>query len=129
MLKTTVQTFLLVLGVACFRAHIVAADPSATLVIDAGSVTAKVSPSLYGIFFEEINCAGDGGIYAELIRNRTFRDDPKNPVSWEALEKKFRDCVSFSAKPVPAGNVDRAAELTRGLEDISDATEIVRLLA
>ena len=55
--------------------------------------------------------------------------DPKNPVSWETLEKKFQDCVSFSAKPVPAGNMDRAADMARGLENVSDATEIVRLLA
>jgi alpha-L-arabinofuranosidase len=33
-----------------------------------------VSPSLYGLFFEEISNAGDGGIYAELIRNRSFED-------------------------------------------------------
>jgi 2-methylcitrate dehydratase PrpD len=55
--------------------------------------------------------------------------DPKNPVSWETLEKKFRDCVSFSAKPVPTGNLDRAADMARGLENASDATEIIRLLA
>jgi 2-methylcitrate dehydratase PrpD len=55
--------------------------------------------------------------------------DPKHPVSWERLEAKFRDCVSFSAKPVPAGNLDRVAELMRSLEDISDATQIVQLLA
>ena len=55
--------------------------------------------------------------------------DPKHPVSWERLEAKFRDCVSFSAKPVPAGNLDRAAELMRNLENISDATQVVRLLA
>ena len=29
-----------------------------------------VSPTLYGIFFEEINRAGDGGLYAEMIQNR-----------------------------------------------------------
>lgn len=55
--------------------------------------------------------------------------DPKHPVSWERLEAKFRDCVSFSAKPVPAGNLDRAAELMRNLENISDATQVVRLFA
>jgi len=55
--------------------------------------------------------------------------DPKHPVSWERLEAKFRDCVSFSAKPVPAGNLDRAAELMRNLENIFDATQVVRLLA
>jgi 2-methylcitrate dehydratase PrpD len=54
--------------------------------------------------------------------------DPKNPVSWDALEAKFRECVSFSAKPIPAGNVDRAIEMIRNLEDIPDATEIIRLL-
>jgi alpha-L-arabinofuranosidase len=34
-----------------------------------------ISPLLYGIFFEEINRAGDGGIYAEMIQNRSFEDD------------------------------------------------------
>ena len=34
----------------------------------------KVSPTLYGIFFEEINRAGDGGLYAEMIENRSFED-------------------------------------------------------
>ena len=29
---------------------------------------------MYGIFFEEINHAGDGGLYAELIQNRGFED-------------------------------------------------------
>ena len=46
-----------------------------TLTIDAASKGASISPTLYGIFFEEINHAGDGGIYAELIRNRSFEDD------------------------------------------------------
>ena len=32
------------------------------------------SPSLYGLFFEDINRAGDGGLYAELLRNRAFDD-------------------------------------------------------
>lgn len=34
-----------------------------------------VSPILYGIFFEDINNAADGGLYAELIKNRSFEDD------------------------------------------------------
>ncbi len=41
----------------------------------------RVSPLLYGIFFEEINCAGDGGLYAELVRNRSFEDADK-PEHW-----------------------------------------------
>ncbi len=35
----------------------------------------KISDTHYGIFFEEINHAGDGGLYAELIRNRSFEDN------------------------------------------------------
>lgn len=33
-----------------------------------------VAKNLYGIFFEDINRAGDGGLYPEMIRNRTFED-------------------------------------------------------
>ena len=33
-----------------------------------------VSPSMYGVFFEEINHAGDGGLYAELVKNRSFEE-------------------------------------------------------
>lgn len=35
---------------------------------------ATVSPSMYGVFFEEINHAGDGGLYAELVQNRSFEE-------------------------------------------------------
>ncbi len=38
--------------------------------------TVSVSKDLYGIFFEEINCSGDGGLYAEQVRNRSFEDGP-----------------------------------------------------
>ncbi|MDH5537557.1 MAG: MmgE/PrpD family protein [Betaproteobacteria bacterium] len=55
--------------------------------------------------------------------------DPKNPVGWERLEAKFRDCVSFSAKQVAAGNVDRAAKTIRALENEPDATAVLGLLA
>jgi len=38
------------------------------------TVKANISPHLYGIFFEDINFAGDGGLYAEMVRNRSFED-------------------------------------------------------
>ncbi len=47
-----------------------------------------ISPSLYGIFLEDINCAVDGGLYAELIKNRSFENaailSPKHADRWEA---------------------------------------------
>ena len=46
----------------------------ASLTVDLDKEIAQMSPSMYGIFFEDINLASDGGIYAELIRNRSFED-------------------------------------------------------
>ena len=48
-----------------------------TIDIDANQRGPKISPTHYGIFFEDINHAADGGIYAELIRNRSFEDGPE----------------------------------------------------
>lgn len=42
--------------------------------IDASQRGPKISPYQYGLFFEEINHAGEGGLYAELVRNRSFED-------------------------------------------------------
>lgn len=51
-----------------------AAPESSELVIDVGHPGHAISPMLNGIFFEEINHAGDGGLYAELVRNRSFEE-------------------------------------------------------
>ncbi|HEY5909405.1 MAG TPA: alpha-L-arabinofuranosidase C-terminal domain-containing protein [Verrucomicrobiae bacterium] len=44
----------------------------------------QISPMLYGIFFEDINCSADGGLYAEMVRNRNFSDSDK-PDYWSAV--------------------------------------------
>lgn len=43
--------------------------------VDAEGKQVKVSPDLYGIFYEEINHAGDGGLYAEMVQNRTLEEN------------------------------------------------------
>jgi alpha-N-arabinofuranosidase len=40
--------------------------------IAADKVKAHIQPTMYGIFFEDINLAADGGVYAELVKNRSF---------------------------------------------------------
>jgi alpha-N-arabinofuranosidase len=40
--------------------------------IDADKLKAHIQPNMYGIFFEDINLAADGGVYAELVKNRSF---------------------------------------------------------
>lgn len=49
-------------------------EPEATIRIDLARRGADIPASMYGIFFEEINHAGDGGLYAEQIQNRGFED-------------------------------------------------------
>lgn len=55
------------------------------LTIDAANPAGKVSPMHYGLMTEEINFCYDGGLYAELVRNRAFLDDPKSPAHWSAV--------------------------------------------
>jgi len=71
---------LLVIGATSGRA----AGP--TIAIDAASPAGKVSPLLYGLMTEEINHAYDGGLYAELVRNRAFLDDATSPVHWAVVQ-------------------------------------------
>ncbi len=60
-------------------------DTQTVLHIDAGKVMGKVSPRLYGMMTEEINYSYEGGLYGELIRNRSFKANPTNPVYWKAV--------------------------------------------
>jgi len=54
------------------------------LAIKAGQAAATVSPILYGLMTEEINYSYDGGLYAELINNRAFKDR-QNPLRYWKL--------------------------------------------
>ena len=54
-----------------------------TMTIDATQKGPETSSYQYGLFFEEINHAGDGGLYAELIANRSFEDDDSWPHRWD----------------------------------------------
>lgn len=44
------------------------------IIVDLQKKGAPISKSMYGVFFEEINHAGDGGLYAELVKNRSFEE-------------------------------------------------------
>jgi alpha-N-arabinofuranosidase len=59
--------------------------PQLTLHLDQPGAT--VSPTLYGLMTEEINHSYDGGLYAELIRNRIFKDNTKTPDHWTMIQE------------------------------------------
>jgi len=47
---------------------------SVTISVDASHPDHAISPTLFGLFFEDINLSADGGVYRELVRNRSFED-------------------------------------------------------
>lgn len=63
-----------------------ASAPAPKLTLDLSKQDLQVSPMLYGLMTEEINHAYDGGLYAELIRNRVFKDNEKNPDCWSLVQ-------------------------------------------
>ncbi len=65
-------------------AGLAGAGEPGVITIQADKLGAEVSPNLYGIFFEEISHAGDGGLYAELLQNRSFEETL--PVEGTRLE-------------------------------------------
>lgn len=61
-----------------------------TLVVKINEPKADIQPAMWGVFFEDINFGADGGIYAELVKNRSFEFlDPM--MGWVEHQKKFRD--------------------------------------
>ncbi len=56
------------------------------LTLDLTKPGATVSPMLYGLMTEEINHSYDGGLYAELIRNRIFKDNKNTPEGWSLVK-------------------------------------------
>ncbi len=90
------------------------------LTIHANETAVHVSPTLYGLMTEEINHSYDGGIYAELIQNRIFKDNATTPVHWSLvttgggtgtislnhshpINKELTTCLRLDAEPGHAG--------------------------
>ena len=59
---------------ACLLAQL-SLPAQVTMHIDAAKRGPQISPYQYGLFFEEINHAGDGGLYAEMVKNRSFDEE------------------------------------------------------
>jgi len=72
-----------VLGLALLAQTLSAAP--ATITIRADQPGKAISPHLFGIFFEDLNYAADGGLYAELVQNRSFEYSPTEQPDWHPL--------------------------------------------
>jgi len=89
--------------------------------VDAAAPRVAVSPELYGIFYEEINHAGEGGLYAELVQNRDFEastipkgwrvegDSVFTPMGWQTRKWFTGDLHAWSL--VTAGEAEGSIHL------------------
>lgn len=89
-----------------------------TIAIDASTPAGKVSPLFYGLMTEEINHSYDGGLYAELIRNRAFLDDPSSPAYWSAVHGDGA-AATISLDPTQALNAAIATSVRLDLTQAS----------
>ena len=71
-----------------FRCSIGFAQPAAKLIVYATAPVATVSPTLYGLMTEEVNSSYDGGLYAEMIRNRTFTPQTDQRGRWRTTARR-----------------------------------------
>ena len=65
-MKNAISLFLFSMGVSSLMAQ------TNEFKIDVQQTGAPIQSTMYGIFFEDINFGADGGLYAELIKNRSF---------------------------------------------------------
>lgn len=60
---------------------------------------AKIQDTMYGLFFEDINYAADGGLYGELVKNRSF-EFPQSFMGWQVFgDVKLKDDGPFKRCP------------------------------
>ncbi len=73
------------LAVCCCTVGAVAsASAQPRITIEADQPGAKIAPTMWGIFFEDINFGADGGLYAELVKNRSF-EFPNCIMGWNRM--------------------------------------------
>jgi alpha-N-arabinofuranosidase len=104
-----ISTALLLTALTAPRLH---AQSPATLSVEVSRPKTAMSATLYGLMTEEINYSYDGGLYAELVRNRTFRSDWSGILNWFLIEKGTSAArVSVEAKDGPSAALSSSAKL------------------
>lgn len=71
----------------CLGASLSAVHAQSVLTVNADKPVAEIQPTMWGIFFEDINFGADGGIYAELVKNRSFEFSAPM-MGWKELKQE-----------------------------------------
>src|ERR1051326_6531525 len=74
-----------------------------TLVVKVNEPKAEIQPTMWGVFFEDINLGADGGIYAELVKNRSF-EFFKPLMGWTVTRKQEGDALVLNRKEENSAN-------------------------
>ena len=88
MFNTKSKLGLAALGIL-LSTNFVQAQSAKVFDIDVKKETSTIQPNMWGIFFEDINMGADGGIYAELIKNRSF-EFYKPLMGWKREGKGYK---------------------------------------
>jgi len=86
MLCMSRRTFAEVMAILLWVSASAFTQAQPVLTIEVDKPIAKLSPMLYGLMTEEINYSYDGGLYAEMVRNRTFRARRREVPYWLLAE-------------------------------------------
>ena len=110
-----------------YRSHAQTASmPKATLKLDMQAPRAKVSPTLYGLMTEEINFSYDGGLYAEMVRNRTFHDGRNEPAYWYLIQEgKAKASISMDAANGPSEALPMSLKIDVQVADANDQAGVL----
>ena len=88
-----------------------------TMQVNTRKLGAPIQSTMYGIFFEDINYAADGGLYGELLKNRSF-EFPQALMGWQTFgcvelkdDGPFKRCPHYVVLSAPDHN-DRRTGLT-----------------
>ena len=92
--------------------------PSYQLSVDTSHPSVKISPTLFGAFFEDINHAADGGVYAQLLSNPDFSNAPMFPANW-FLVNGAHSTGSVSLNHVDVLNKNRADSLVLSVTHVA----------
>lgn len=77
----------------------VSAQDENVMVVQADKIGAEIQPTMYGHFLEDINFAADGGLYAELVKNRSF-EFPQHFMGWRTFGNvSLQDDGPFERNP------------------------------
>lgn len=98
-MKTITRHLSALMIAAVCGSGLTSAQTTNEMTIQTNKIGAEIQPTMYGLFFEDINYGADGGLYAEMIKNRSF-EFPQNFMGWNTFGNvSLKDDGPFEKNP------------------------------